>query len=145
MRHRLLALAAGGLFSAVGCSVFHSVEQRPQRVEGRVITEEMIAATPAVTAWDVIERSGFYRTVSDPGGSRSGIHSRRGKSSILLPTSDVPRLIIDGARVSDLSVLHQISARSIAWIEMLGGIAGGAEEGMNTSGGVIRVVSKAGW
>ena len=62
----------------------------------------------------------------------------------VLPYSDVPRLIVDGARVSDLSQLHEISAGSIAWIQLLGGIAGGAEEGQNSGGGVIRVVSKVG-
>ena len=132
-------------FTLTACAFIHTVEPLPTRSDGRIITEEMIAATPAVTAWDVLKQSGFYRMVSDPGGSRSGIHSRRGKTSLLLSSSDVPRLIIDGAIASDLSVLHQISAHSIAWIELLGGIAAGSEEGTNTGGGVIRLVSKAGW
>jgi hypothetical protein len=92
----------------------------------------------------VVQLTGFYRMISDPAGTRSGVHSHRGRTSILIPGSDVPRLIIDGARVSDLGRLHDIPAESIAWIELLGGLQGAAEEGTNSGGGVIRIVSKAG-
>ena len=140
---RLSVPAALALFLSA-CASIHTLDSRPAALEGRVITEEMIAASGAANAWDVLQQSGFYRMVSDPGGAKFGVHSRRGKTSIVLPYSDVPRLIVDGARVSDLSQLHEISAGSIAWIQLLGGIAGGAEEGQNSGGGVIRVVSKVG-
>lgn len=114
-------------------------------VNGKVITEEMIAQTNAATAWDVIEQSGYYRMVTETSGSgRSGLHSRRGRTSVLLTASDVPRLIVDGARVSDLGRLRDIPAVSVAWIELLGGISGAAEEGTNSGAGVIRVVTKIG-
>ena len=134
----LLALAL------TGCASIHPLNSTPAPLQGRVITEDMIASTSAATAWDVIQQSGFYRMVSDGGGSKVGVHSRRGKTSVLLAYSDVPRLIIDGARVSDLSMLREISAGSIAWIQLLGGIDGGSEEGPNSGGGVIRIVSKVG-
>ncbi|HLA13507.1 MAG TPA: hypothetical protein VJZ25_00655 [Gemmatimonadaceae bacterium] len=104
----------------------------------------MIAASGATNAWDVLQRGGYYRMVSEGRGGRYGVRSKRGKTSVILTNSDVPRLIIDGARVSDLSELRVISASSIAWIQLLGGIDGGAEEGQNSGGGVIRIVSKAG-
>lgn len=113
-------------------------------MQGRVITEEMIAATGATNAWEVLKQSGFYRMVDDGRAGRYGVHSRRGKTSVVLANSDVPRLIIDGARVSDLGRLREISASSIAWIQLLGGIDGGSEEGENSGGGVIRIVSKVG-
>ena len=128
----------------LGCATIHPIATGEPHLEGRVITEEMIAGTSAATAWDVIQQTGFFRMLSEPGSSRFGIHSRRGKTSVLLVYSDVPRLIVDGARVSDLSQLRQISAGSIAWIQLLGGIEGGAEEGTNSGGGVLRVVSKVG-
>lgn len=135
--------AAIALFLSA-CASIHPLNSAPPAMQGRVITEEMIAATGAPTAWEVLQHSGFYRMVNDGAAGRYGVHSRRGKTSVLLTHSDVPRLIIDGARVSDLSHLRDISASSIAWIQLLGGIDGGSEEGQNSGGGVIRIVSKVG-
>ncbi|MFN2637046.1 MAG: TonB-dependent receptor plug domain-containing protein [Gemmatimonadaceae bacterium] len=126
------------------CASVHPLESAEIPVNGKVITGEMIAATSAATAWDVVQQSGLFRMISDPSSGRSGVHSRRGRTSVLIAGSDVPRLIVDGARVSDLGRLREIPAGSIAWMELLGGIAGAAEEGTNSGGGVIRVVSKAG-
>ena len=144
MDRRSLSASAVLALLLTACSSVQPLNSTPVPVQGKVITEEMIAQSNAATAWDVIEQTGFYRMVSDPGGTKSGIHSHRGRTSVLLPGSDVPRLIIDGARVADLGRLHDISAGSIAWIELLGGVAGGAEEGTNSGAGVIRVISKVG-
>jgi hypothetical protein len=127
------------------CSYIHPLPSEEVPVNGKVITEEMIAQTNAATAWDVIEQTGYYRMVADASANgRSGLHSRRGRTSLLLTGSDVPRLIVDGARVSDLARLREIPAATIAWIELLGGISGAAEEGTNSGAGVIRVISKVG-
>ena len=126
------------------CSSVRPLNSAPPPVNGRVITGEQIAQTNAATAWDVVQQSGFYRMITEAAGARSGVHSHRGRTSIVLTGSDVPRLIVDGARVADLGRLHDISANSIAWIELLGGLAGAAEEGTNSGGGVIRIISKAG-
>jgi hypothetical protein len=126
------------------CSSIHPLNSAENPVNGKVITEQMIAATSAATAWDVVEQSGYFRMVSDPATGRAGVHSHRGRTSMLINSSDVPRLIIDGARVSDLGRLRDIPAGSIAWIELLGGIAGASEEGTNSNAGVIRIVSKSG-
>ena len=132
------------VISLAGCAAIHPIRSEDLPVNGKVITGDMIAATNARNAWDVIQQSGYYRMIGDPSSGSFGLHSRRGRTSLLLPGSDVPRLIIDGARVSDLTYLRDISASSIAWIELLGGISGGAEEGTNSGGGVIRIVSKSG-
>jgi hypothetical protein len=126
------------------CASIRPLNSADVPVNGKVITEEMIAATKAATAWDVVQQSGMFRMVSDPSSGRTGVHSHRGRTSMLINTSDVPRLIIDGARVSDLGRLREIPAGSIAWIELLGGIAGASEEGTNSNAGVIRIVSKSG-
>ena len=138
-----LSVASFFVLALTGCASVRPLTSTPARMQGRVITEDMIAATSAATAWDVIQHSGFYRMVGN-GGSKAGVHSKRGKTSVVLTYSDVPRLIVDGARVSDLSMLREISAGSIAWIQLLGGIDGGSEEGQNSGGGVIRIVSKVG-
>ena len=144
MRPCMLSVPAALVLAMNACASIHPLRSAEIPVNGKVITEEMIAATNAATAWDVVQQSGYYRMISDPASGRSGVHSHRGRTSLLLPASDVPRLIIDGARVSDIGRLHEIPAGSIAWIELLGGIAGASEEGTNSGGGVIRVVSKSG-
>jgi outer membrane cobalamin receptor len=126
------------------CSSIHPLNSADVPVNGKVITEQMIAESSASTAWDVIQQSGFFRMMSDPATGRAGVHSHRGRTSMLINSSDVPRLIIDGARVSDMTRLRDIPAGSIAWIELLGGIAGASEEGTNSNAGVIRIVSKSG-
>lgn len=144
MRACTMSVPAALILAMNACASIHPLNSEETPVNGKVITQEMIAATSAATAWDVVQQSGYYRMISDPASGRSGVHSRRGRTSILLAASDVPRLIIDGARVSDLGRLREIPAGSIAWIELLGGIAGASEEGTNSGGGVIRVVSKTG-
>lgn len=143
MRPYVLSVPAVAL-AASACFAIHPLPSAELPVNGKVITEEMIAASTAATAWDVIQQTGYYRMVSDPTSGRAGLHSHRGRTSLLLIGSDVPRLIIDGARVADVGRLREIPASTIAWIELLGGISGGAEEGTNSGAGVIRVISKVG-
>lgn len=144
MRDLRLALPAALAVFSSACASVHTLDTTSPALSGRIISEEMIASSQAVNAWQVLQQSGYYRMIDEPSGSRSGVHSRRGKSSILLTNSDVPRLIVDGARVSDLGQLREIPASSIAWIQLLSGIEGGMEEGPNSGGGVIRIVSKVG-
>ncbi len=139
-----MSVSAALVVAISACASIHPLNSAEIPVNGKVITEEMIAATNAATAWDVVQQSGYYRMIRETGSGKSGVHSRRGRTSMVLAASDVPRLIVDGARVSDIGRLHEIPARSIAWIELLGGIAGGSEEGTNSGAGVIRVVSKSG-
>lgn len=144
MHARAMSVPAALVFAINACASIQPLNSAEVPVNGKVITGQMIAETSAATAWDVIQQSGYFRMVSDPATGRSGVHSRRGRTSILLVGSDVPRLIIDGARVADLGRLRDIPASSIAWIELLGSIAGASEEGPNSNAGVIRVVSKSG-
>lgn len=143
MRSRNLSVPAVAL-AVTACFGVHPLPSAEVPVNGKVITEEMIAGSNAATAWEVIQQTGYYRMVSDPSSGRSGVHSRRGRTSMLLAGSDVPRLIVDGARVSDIGRLREIPAITVAWIELLGGIGGAAEEGTNSGAGVIRVITKIG-
>lgn len=144
MRAHTMSVPAALVIAMNACASIHPINSEEVPVNGKVITEQMIASTNAATAWDVVQQSGYFRMVSDPATGRSGVHSRRGRTSVLLTASDVPRLIVDGARVSDLGRLRDIPASSIAWIELLGSIAGASEEGTNSNAGVIRLVSKSG-
>jgi hypothetical protein len=144
MRACTMSVPVALVVAMSACSSIHPLNSAQIPVNGKVITEQMIASTSAATAWDVVKQSGYYRMISDPATGRSGVHSHRGRTSMVLVASDIPRLIVDGARISDLGRLREIPASSIAWIELLGGIAGGAEEGTNSGAGVIRVVTKVG-
>jgi hypothetical protein len=144
MHASTMCVPAAFVLAMNACSSIHPLNSAEIPVNGKVITEQMIAESSASTAWDVIQQSGFFRMMSDPATGRAGVHSHRGRTSMLINSSDVPRLIIDGARVSDLARLREIPAGSIAWVELLGGIAGAAEEGTNSNAGVIRIVSKSG-
>jgi TonB-dependent Receptor Plug Domain. len=143
MRPHVLSVPLAALLVS-GCSYVHSLPSRAEPVNGKVITEEMIAQTNAATAWDVVEQSGYYRMSADPATGRTGLHSHRGKTSLLNANSDVPRVIVDGARVSDIGRLREIPAFTIAWMELLNEISGAAEEGTNSGAGVIRVITKVG-
>ena len=144
MRACTMSVPAAVVLALSACASVHPLDSAAIPVNGKVITEQMISGSGAATAWDVVQQTGFYRMINDPATGRSGVHSHRGRTSILLGSSDVPRLIVDGARVSDLGRLREIPAGSIAWIELLGGLAGASEEGTNSGGGVIRVISKLG-
>ena len=105
MRAYTMSVPAAFVLVMNACASIHPIESAQLPVNGKVITEAMIAASNAATAWDVVQQTGYYRMISDPISGRSGVHSRRGRTSMLLAASDVPRLIVDGARIT----LHMTS------------------------------------
>jgi hypothetical protein len=113
---------------------------------GKVITEEMIEGYSVSNAWEVLRKSGRYLTSRDDGpGGGTSVRSKRGKTSMLLTSSDVPRVIVDGTVLTDLRHLRDIPASSIAWIQLLDGMQGTLFEGTNSGAGVIIIVSKNGY
>lgn len=131
------------MVSTVGCAT--SPSARPGDVPGRIITEEMIEGYAVSNAWEVLRKSGRYLTSRDDGpGSGTSIRSKRGKTSLLLTASDIPRVMVDGAVLSDLRLLRDIPATSIAWIQLLDGMQGTLYKGTNSGAGVIIIVSKTG-
>lgn len=128
-----------------GCASIRPLDATLAEPAGRFITEEMIATYPASNAWEVLRHTGLYRMSRDAvTGRPDEIKSRRGGTSFLLYGSDIPRIIVDGARITDLRVLRDIPSGSIAWIQLLNGMDGTIQEGTNSGAGVILIVSKAG-
>lgn len=148
MRVRTLAravLPGASLVLFSGCASIRPLDATQATPSGRIITEEMIASYRVTNAWEVLRRTGLYRMSRDAGTGRPAeIKSRRGRTSVVLYGSDIPRVIVDGARISDLRFLRDIPAASIAWIQLLNGMDGTVQEGTNSGGGVIVIVSKAG-
>ena len=140
-----LALTAATLLFSSACASARRAENSSVTVPGKIITEEMISSYAVTNAYEVLRKTGHYITSRDDGpNGGTSIRSRRGKTSVLMPYSDVPRVIVDGSRLSDLRGLRDIPAASIAWIQLLDGIEGTIYEGTNAGAGVIIIVTKAG-
>ncbi len=104
------------------------------------ITEDQIAHSGATTAWEVLRRNVTrYTYAEDQLGRPHSIRSQRGASSLILPDADTPMIIIDGARVTDLIALADLSAGAIDSIEVLSAIRGTGPQGTNASAGVIYI------
>lgn len=139
-----VAAACAGLGVAVACAAPRGagVAVRPlsSRAGSRVITRADIKATLATNVWDLLRRvAPMYSYAEDRYGRASAIRSSHGRSSIYLPSADMPLVVIDGARLSDFSALQQMPAADVAWIELQTGLSGTTAEGTNAGSGVIYI------
>ena len=140
-----LALAFTSVLLAPACAGTLPSDYDGVSSAGKIVTADKIASYNVANALEVLQKTGAYRVGRDDGPSGSpNIRSKRGRTSFLLRTSDIPRVILDGARVADLRVLRDIPANTIAWIQLLNGMDGTLFEGTNSGAGVILIVTKAG-
>ena len=109
----------------------------------RVFTADDIARMRVATAWDVVERSGFVNLRESPYGDSATMSTRRGKSSILLSSADVPVLLVNGIRQDDPRMLRQIAAESIAELWLVNGIQATVQQGTNSGAGMIAITTKS--
>lgn len=138
-------IAGAWIVSCFACARAPVTTSKADRGPGKTITAEMIAEYGVTNVWEILKKTGSFRTVRDDGPADvPNIRSRRGRTSFLLSYSDVPKVILDGARVFDLRLLREIPASSVERIQLLGAIEGTLYEGTNSGGGVILIVSKAG-
>ena len=70
MRAYSMSVPVALVAAMTACASIHPLNSAQIPVNGKVITEEMIASTNAATAWDVIKQSGYYRMISDPASGR---------------------------------------------------------------------------
>lgn len=141
-----LALVFASIPVTLACGSARPGNYESSKPPGKIITEEMIASYNVANAWDVLRKTGAYKETRDDGPSRpTSIRSKRGRTSLLLTTSDIPRVLVDGARLADMRHLRDIPARSIAWIQLLNGMDGTLFEGTNSGAGVVLIVTKAGY
>lgn len=139
------ALPTACLVALTGCASIRPLDATLAAPSGKFITEAMIARYNAPNAWEVLRHTGMFHMSRDAGTGRPAeIKSRRGRTSVVLYGSDIPLVIVDGARLIDLRSLRDIPASSIAWIQLLNGMEGTLQEGTNSGAGVILIVSKAG-
>jgi hypothetical protein len=105
-----------------------------------VISSDEIARSASTNAWDLLRnRARQYEFTEDQYGRPRAVRTRRGRSTINVASADVPLIIVDGARITDLSVLRDMPAASIQSVELLSGIGGTASQGTNAAAGVIYI------
>lgn len=95
-----------------------------------VITEEEIAATSAITAYEVVQKL------------RGNFLSNRGKTTILGRSSALPMVYVDGVRYGELASLRSISATTVQSIRLYRAWDAQQRYGNDVTGGVIEVTTK---
>ena len=105
-----------------------------------IFSADQISRSGFTNAWDFLRaRARRYDFYEDRYGRPRGIRMRRGRSTINIADSDIPMIVVDGARVSDFTALRDLPTDAISSIELLTGITGTAAEGTNASAGVIYI------
>lgn len=107
---------------------------------GRLITAEMIEATGANTMWDALRLAVPNVSFRETSRGTPARVTHRGRSSIYL--NDQPRVVLDGASLTDYRVLDQMPARDLLSIELLSGIHGTTYYGTGSGSGVIILRTK---
>ncbi len=105
-----------------------------------LISADEIARSASTNAWDLLRsRARQYEFSEDQYGRPTLVRTRRGRSTINVASADIPLIIIDGARLTDLGVLRDLSTESIQSVELLSGIGGTVSQGTNAGAGVIYI------
>ena len=123
-----------------GCAYFRTSSPAPERSSAQYISSDDIAHSGTSNAWELLrQRARGYVFSEDRYGRPRSIMTRRGRSTIFLAGGDIPLIVIDGARVSDIVSLQDVPTQAIESVELLSGIAGTAAQGTNASAGVIYI------
>jgi outer membrane cobalamin receptor len=110
-----------------------------------VITGDQIDAQQAPNAWELLRQLvPRYTYVEDRTGRAVSIHGHRGRSSLVLTSSEAPMVVVDGTRLTSLDVLQQMQTDAIDRIELRSGSRGTSTEGTNASAGVIYIHTRSG-
>lgn len=105
-----------------------------------VILRSQILAAHSRSVWDFLRWNvPRYVFIENRAGRAVAIRGRRGRSSLTLPASDEPVVIVDGARLVAFDVLQGMATDAVASIELLDSGAGTALAGTNATAGVIYI------
>jgi outer membrane cobalamin receptor len=150
MRHPRLVfsvIAACSLAAPLGCASNSRrfADSDESRFGDVVITGEQIDARHVENAWEVLRQLvPRYSYSEDRAGRATAISGHRGRSSIVLASSESPIVIVDGARLMSLDVLQQMSPDAIDRIEVRRGVRGTTVEGTDAGAGVIYIHTRSG-
>ncbi len=131
------------LFAAASLGGCVSASRAPRELSSnstQTFTAEQIAHSGFTNAWDFLRaRARAYDFYEDRYGRPRGIKTRRGRSTINMAGSDMPMILIDGARLTDFTALRDLPSDAISSIELMSGITGTADQGTNAAAGVIYI------
>jgi outer membrane cobalamin receptor len=126
--------------AALAACVTTAVPPAESRIRRELITSEDIARTAYTNAWDLLRgKARRYDFSEDVFGRPRSIRIRRGRSTINMAGGDVPMILVDGARLTDITALRDLPANAIESVELMSGINGTASQGTNSSAGVIYI------
>jgi outer membrane cobalamin receptor len=126
--------------AALAACVTTAVPRADRRPITDVITADDIAKSSYTNAWDLLRgKARRYDFLEDRYGRPRSIRIRRGRSSVNVAGSDAPMILVDGARMTDITALRDLPANAIESIELMSGISGTASQGTNSSAGVIYI------
>ena len=126
--------------AALAACVTSGVPPAESRVNREVITSDDIARSAYTNAWDLLRgKARRYDFSEDVFGRPRAIRTRRGRSTISMAGSDTPMILVDGARLIDLTTLRDLQCNAIESVELLSGIRGTASQGTNSAAGVIYI------
>ena len=131
-----LALALGGC----GATAAQNSQDGDPRPGGRSIDAEDIQASSARTAWDALRLLGAYLRLEEDKDRQPARMTSRGRSSIHLKSE--PQVVLDGVRIVEYSVLHQMNAALIERIDFLTGPSASIRYGTNAGSGVIVIKTR---
>lgn len=103
---------------------------RPGTGDRDTITEEEIASSSAVNAYEAVQRL------------RGNFLSNRGKTTILGKSSPMPIVYLDGVRYGEVQSLRNISATQVQAIRLYRAYDAQQKYGNDVMGGVIEVTTK---
>ena len=103
---------------------------RPGTGDRDTITEEEIASSSAVNAYEAVQRL------------RGNFLSNRGKTTILGKSSAMPIVYLDGVRYGEVQSLRNISASQVQAIRLYRAYDAQQKYGNDVMGGVIEVTTK---
>ena len=103
---------------------------RPGTGDRDTITEDEIASSSAVNAYEAVQRL------------RGNFLSNRGKTTILGKSSPMPVVYLDGVRYGEVQSLRNISATQVQSIHLYRAYDAQQKYGNDVMGGVIEVSTK---
>ena len=103
---------------------------RPGTGDRDTITEQEIATSSAVNAYEAVQRL------------RGNFLSNRGKTTILGKSSALPIVYLDGVRYGEVQSLRNISASQVQAIRLYRAYDAQQKYGNDLTGGVIEVTTK---
>ena len=144
MRH-FKWVPVAGIFFAASLSSCAATGHRWAEPHARAdfISSDEIARSSSTNVWDLLrQRAQQYNFAEDRYGRPRFITTKRGRSTIVLAGSDSPLVLIDGARLTDVAALRDMSTDSVESIELQNGINGTSSQGTNAPAGVIYIHTK---